>query len=59
MPDYEDMILARQEEIENLLDYCDGECERCAYSEPVRLSQPLNGEWLYRCTLTEGEEDFN
>lgn len=53
MPDYEAMILARQEEIENLLDYCDGECERCAYREPVRLSQPINGEWLYRCTLTE------
>lgn len=51
--DWEAMILDRQEQIEHLLDQCDGECERCAYSEQTRLSQELNGEWLYRCTLTD------
>lgn len=69
MPDYEDMILARQEERDNLLEYCDGECDRCAWSEPIRIgtypdgspryamTQALNGEYYYRCTLTEDEDD--
>lgn len=30
MPDYEDMILRRQEEIE-YMENCDGECERCNF----------------------------
>ena len=56
MPNYVDRMKARQEEIENLLDQCDGECERCAYAEPVRPSQPNNDDWYYRCTLTEDND---
>ena len=50
--DYEDMILSRQEEIENLLDECDGECEHCKYGKelPVRY---FYEEPKYTCKLTE------
>lgn len=67
MPDYEAMILARQEEIENLLDQCDGECERCKYAAPIQIgvypdgepryaSTGLGGEIYMRCTLTEDND---
>lgn len=57
MPDYEDMILARQEEREILEDYCDGECDGCPYYQ----SLPYTGwtipeffkETPKRCTLGE------
>lgn len=31
MPDYEDMILRRQEDIE-YMENCDGDCERCNFA---------------------------
>lgn len=69
MPDYEDMILARQEEREILEDECDGNCDYCKYASPIligyypdgspryAMTQALNGEYYYRCTLTEDEDD--
>lgn len=65
MPDYEDMILARQEEIEILEDQCDGECDYCKYAVPVQIgvypdgepryaSTGLGGEYYKRCSLLDG-----
>ena len=56
MPDFEDMILARQEERDILEDECNGECEQCPYCELVPdfrgWSIPeFTKEPVYRCAL--------
>lgn len=52
-PDYEAMILERQEEQE-LLEDCSGECDYCRYKVEVRLTG-LGGEYIYRCGLVHDE----
>lgn len=58
--DYEAMILARQDLRDELLEYCDGECNQCPFAETV----PRDRGWsrseffkedVYRCTL-KGED---
>lgn len=55
MPDYEDMILARQEELEMLLDDCDGECADCRYAREMP-TQYFYEEPRYMCCFSETEE---
>lgn len=52
MPDYEDMILARQEAIEIMEDACVGDCDHC----PFRSRLPgdidrIDREPRYYCSL--------
>lgn len=69
MIDWEGMILDRQEQIEHLLDECDGECERCAFSEPIQVgtysdgtpryaTTGLGGEIILRCGLVEEKNNL-
>lgn len=58
--DYEAMILARQDLRDELLEYCDGECEQCPFSERIPASRGWSKaeffkEDVYRCTL-KGED---
>ena len=57
MPDYEDMILARQEEREILEDECSGECDYCPYRKIVRYAERIDREPEYICGLFEEAYD--
>lgn len=50
MPDYEDLILKRQEEREILEDECSGECEHCPYGL-IETDFRIDREPEYICTL--------
>lgn len=47
MVDYEDLILQRQEIRDELLEYCDEECDCCPYGQRSHEDH----EWI--CTLKE------
>lgn len=56
MMDLKDMILQKQELRDELLELCDGECDRCPFGEKI----PADRGWSkaeffkedsYRCTL--------
>lgn len=49
-PDYEALILERQETLEILEDQCDYRCEKCILRIPVKQ---VGREWLYRCGLND------
>ena len=51
MPDYEDLILQRQEEREILEDQCDYECDYCPYKRAVAYTERIDREPLYSCGL--------
>ena len=52
MPDYEDLILQRQEEREILEDCCSGECDYCPYAAEVPgTGERIDREPEYICTL--------
>ena len=53
MPDYEEMILARQEEREILEDECSGDCDYCPYRKIVRYAERIDREPEYICGLFE------
>lgn len=57
MPDWEEMILARQDERAILEDECSGDCDYC----PYKGIRPGSGERIdrepdYYCTLFDNEE---
>lgn len=56
MPDYEDLILKRQEEREILEDQCDYECDYCPYKRAVAFTERIDREPLYICGLYDKEE---
>ena len=59
MPDWEEMILARQDEREILEDECNGDCDYC----PYKGIRPQREGWSvkefahedYYCTLFDGD----
>ena len=60
MVDYEDLILQRQEIRDELLEYCDGECDQCPYGKRIPASRGWSkaeffkeDSWL--CTLKEDD----
>lgn len=54
MPDYEEMILARQDEREILEDECDCECEYCPYVRIVPgTDERIDREPSYYCGLCD------
>lgn len=48
MPDYEDMILERQSDIECLLDQCNEDCRHCDFG--LLVHSAFGSEYI--CTLT-------
>jgi len=60
MPDWEGMILARQDERAILEDECNGNCELCPYKgiRPPwhRVTEPEEFPDDYYCTLFDNEE---
>lgn len=46
--DYEDAILARQEEVEILEDECDGDCDHCNYARSITRTDE---KWGYESRL--------
>lgn len=54
MPDYEDLILQKQEEIELLEEECSGECDHCMFRERVPGdTDRIDREPRYYCSLFE------
>lgn len=53
MPDYEDMILQRQE----MRDILEDECDYCPYKRAVAFTERIDREPLYICGLYEDEEE--
>ena len=54
MPDYESLILQRQEEIEILEDECDGDCDYCRFRMTIPgTDERIDREPAYYCGLFE------
>lgn len=56
MPDYEEMILARQDERDILEDECNYECEYCPWARTVPVTESrIDLEPRWYCGLFEDE----
>ena len=54
MPDYEDLILQKQEEIEALEEECSGDCDYCRYKYIVPgTDERIDREPSYYCGLSD------
>lgn len=55
MPDYEGLILARQDLRDILEDECDYDCDYCPYKRAIGPIDRIDREPVYTCGLREEE----